>query len=174
MPIATLPGMQRASSAGKTFSFTGWKVGWLHGPEPLVRTVTVPHLRGAPFQPAIADALADDETPRALADSLAARRDLLCEGLVRAGFDVVVPQGTYFVIADGAALGVEDGTALCRELPALAGRRGRPRECVLHPGVDDGARARVARPVHVRQVLGCLWHRATPGCARRVAALSDV
>src|SRR6478609_2670771 len=143
VPIATLPGMRQRtitiSSAGKTFSFTGWKVGWLHGPEPLVtavRTVKqfLTYTSGAPFQPAIADALADDETPRALADSLAARRDLLCEGLVRAGFDVVVPQGTYFVIADGAALGFEDGAALCRELPALAGVVAVPVSAFCTPG----------------------------------------
>ncbi|MBD5787093.1 pyridoxal phosphate-dependent aminotransferase [Cellulosimicrobium terreum] len=130
VPIATLPGMRdrtlTISSAGKTFSFTGWKIGWLTGPAPLVtavRTVKqfLTYSSGAPFQPAIADALADDETPRALADSLAARRDLLCAGLKAAGFGVVVPQGTYFVVADGAPLGFDDGAELCRELPRLAG-----------------------------------------------------
>ncbi|MEN0069592.1 MAG: aminotransferase class I/II-fold pyridoxal phosphate-dependent enzyme, partial [Propionicimonas sp.] len=49
------------------------------------------------------------------------RRDLLCEGLAAAGFTVTVPQGTYFVVADGAPLGFDDGAELCRRLPALAG-----------------------------------------------------
>jgi N-succinyldiaminopimelate aminotransferase len=130
VPVATLPGMASrtltVSSSGKTFSLTGWKIGWVHGPAELVtavRTVKqfLTYTSGSPFQPAIAQALADDETPRALAASLAARRDLLCEGLTAAGFDVVVPQGTYFVIADGAPLGFEDGHDLCRRLPELAG-----------------------------------------------------
>jgi len=130
VPVATLPGMAERtitiSSAGKTFSFTGWKIGWLHGPAHLVEAVRtvkqfLTYTSGSPFQPAIAQALADDEAPRALAASLAARRDLLCEGLLAAGFEVVVPRGTYFVVADGAPLGFEDGVDLCRRLPGLAG-----------------------------------------------------
>ncbi|MBD8078052.1 pyridoxal phosphate-dependent aminotransferase [Cellulosimicrobium arenosum] len=153
VPIATLPGMRgrtlTISSAGKTFSFTGWKVGWLHGPAPLVtavRTVKqfLTYASGAPFQPAIADALADDETPRALAHSLATRRDLLCSGLVEAGFQVVVPQGTYFVVADGAPLGFDDGVALCRELPDLAGVVGVPVAAFCTPG-SATARALASR-----------------------------
>ena len=153
VPIATLPGMRdrtiTISSAGKTFSFTGWKIGWLHGPAPLVtavRTVKqfLTYTSGAPFQPAIADALADDETPRALADSLAARRDLLCSGLEAAGFGVVVPQGTYFVVADGAPLGFDDGVALCRSLPGLAGVVGVPVSAFCSPG-STTARALASR-----------------------------
>ncbi|GAB3092960.1 pyridoxal phosphate-dependent aminotransferase [Isoptericola nanjingensis] len=139
VPVATLPGMAErtltVSSSGKTFSLTGWKVGWLHGPAELVtavRTVKqfLTYTSGAPFQPAIARALADDDAPRALAASLASRRDLLCEGLIAAGFDVVVPQGTYFVVADGThlleRLGAADGHELCRRLPELAGVVGVP------------------------------------------------
>ncbi|GAB6938550.1 pyridoxal phosphate-dependent aminotransferase [Isoptericola variabilis] len=139
VPVATLPGMAErtltVSSSGKTFSLTGWKVGWVHGPAELVtavRTVKqfLTYTSGAPFQPAIATALADDDAPRTLAASLASRRDLLCEGLTAAGFDVVVPQGTYFVVADGAhlleRLGVPDGHELCRRLPELAGVVGVP------------------------------------------------
>jgi N-succinyldiaminopimelate aminotransferase len=135
VPVATLPGMAdhtiTISSAGKTFSFTGWKIGWLHGPAHLVEAVRtvkqfLTYTSGAPFQPAIAQALADDEAPRALAASLATRRDLLCEGLVAAGFEVVVPRGTYFVVADGAPLGFDDGVELCRRLPDLAGVVGVP------------------------------------------------
>jgi len=139
-PIATLPGMVErtltVSSAGKTLSLTGWKVGWVTGPAALitaVRTVQqfLTYVSGAPFQVAVAGALVDDDGltgrwVRALADSLAARRDLLCAGLTDAGFEVVVPRGTYFVVADGAPLGFEDGTDLCRRLPELAGVVGVP------------------------------------------------
>ncbi|MEG3615592.1 aminotransferase class I/II-fold pyridoxal phosphate-dependent enzyme [Isoptericola haloaureus] len=139
VPMATLPGMAErtltVSSSGKTFSLTGWKVGWMHGPAELVtavRTVKqfMTYTSGSAFQPAIAQALGDDEAPQALAASLAERRDLLCAGLERAGFDVVVPQGTYFVVADGAAhlerLGLADGHDLCLRLPELVGVVGVP------------------------------------------------
>ncbi|RYV52031.1 pyridoxal phosphate-dependent aminotransferase [Pengzhenrongella frigida] len=138
VPVATLPGMAdrtlTISSAGKTFSFTGWKIGWISGPAPLVEAVRtvkqfLTYVSGAPFQPAIAVALADDDSDtwvRGLAASLSARRDLLCNGLERAGFAVVRPQGTYFVVADGAPLGFDDGAALCRRLPELAGVVGVP------------------------------------------------
>jgi N-succinyldiaminopimelate aminotransferase len=135
VPIATLPGMAertlRISSAGKSLSFTGWKIGWLTGPAPLVtavRTVQqyLTYTSGAPFQPAVAEALADPDGRtasyvRGLADSLAGRRDLVCEGLREAGLDVVVPQGTYFVVADASPLGVQDGVDLCRWMPAEIG-----------------------------------------------------
>src|SRR5665648_53247 len=134
VPIATLPGMAERtlsiSSAGKTLSFTGWKIGWVTGRAELVtavRTVKqfLTYTSGAPLQPAVAAALADPdgrvgEYVRDLAASLAARRDLLCAGLSAAGFDVVVPSGTYFVVADGAAF-ADDGARLCRELPQRVG-----------------------------------------------------
>lgn len=151
VPMATLPGMAERtltiSSSGKTFSLTGWKVGWVHGPAELVtavRTVKqfLTYVSGAPFQPAIARALADDETPRALAASLAARRDLLCEGLTSAGFDVTVPQGTYFVVADGAPLGFDDGHELCRRLPELAGVVAVPVSAFCREGSTAYARLR--------------------------------
>jgi N-succinyldiaminopimelate aminotransferase len=151
VPIATLPGMAgrtlTVSSSGKSFSLTGWKVGWVHGPAELVtavRTVKqfLTYTSGAPFQPAIATALADDETPRALAASLAVRRDLLCTGLREAGFDVVVPQGTYFVVADGAPLGFDDGHDLCRRLPGLAGVVGVPVSAFCRVGSTAAERLR--------------------------------
>ena len=155
----TLPGMAErtltVSSAGKTLSFTGWKVGWLTGPAGLVaavRTVQqyLTYASGAPFQPAVAAALRDDDGAtgawvRGLATSLAARRDLLCEGLVEAGFDVVVPRGTYFVVADGAGLGFDDGVELCRALPELAGVVGVPVSafCLAGSPTADALRSRV-------------------------------
>lgn len=148
VPIATLPGMAERtltiSSAGKTFSFTGWKVGWVTGPEHLVtavRTVKqfLTYVSGAPFQPAVAFALRDPDVAawvRDLAASLASRRDRLCAGLEAAGFTVVRPQGTYFVLADSAPLGFDDGAALCRALPGLAGVVGVPVTAFTHDGSD--------------------------------------
>ncbi len=148
VPVATLPGMAErtltVSSAGKTFSFTGWKIGWVSGPEGLVtavRTVKqfLTYVSGAPFQPAVAFALDDPGVAawvRDLAMSLASRRDRLCDGLTAAGFEVVRPQGTYFVLADAAPLGFDDGATLCRELPALAGVVGVPVTAFTHTGSD--------------------------------------
>ena len=140
VPIATLPGMAdrtlTVSSAGKTLSFTGWKIGWVSGPAELVAAVRtiqqfLSYVSGAPFQPAVAAALRDDDGAtgrwvQELAVSLVRRRDLLCAGLRDAGFEVVVPSGTYFVVADGAGLGLGDGVELCRRLPELAGVVGVP------------------------------------------------
>lgn len=148
VPIATLPGMAERtltiSSAGKTFSFTGWKIGWVTGPEPLVtavRTVKqfLTYVNGAPFQPAVAFALRDPDVAAwvvELAHSLSRRRDLLCDGLEDAGFTVVRPHGTYFVLADAGPLGYADGVALCRDLPGLAGVVGVPVTAFTHAGSE--------------------------------------
>lgn len=110
VPIATLPDMAARtltiSSSGKTFSLTGWKVGWISGPAHLINAVAtikqfLTYSGGAPFQPAIAQALIDGDPDIAeLQKSLSARRDLLIESLQRIGFEVTVPHGTYFVCAD--------------------------------------------------------------------------
>ncbi len=131
MQIATLPGMWgrtlTISSAGKTFSVTGWKIGWASGPAELVaatRTAKqfLPYTSGAPFQPAVAAGLAlPDEHYDGLRESLRLRRDLLAEGLEALGFGVFRPRGTYFVVTDVRPLGYDDGMAFCRELPGRAG-----------------------------------------------------
>ncbi|HEY0343402.1 MAG TPA: pyridoxal phosphate-dependent aminotransferase [Solirubrobacteraceae bacterium] len=131
VPLATLPGMaQRTltiSSSGKSFSFTGWKIGWCSGPPELVAGVRaakqfLSFAGGTPLQHAVASALADAERHVApLRRSLQAARDHLCAGLDEAGFGVCVPQGGYFVNADLAPLGVADAAAWCRTLPARAG-----------------------------------------------------
>jgi N-succinyldiaminopimelate aminotransferase len=131
IPVATLPGMAdrtiTISSAGKTFSATGWKVGWLHGPAEAVaaaRTVKqfLTYVASGPFQPAVAVALGlGDETYHQVASSLQAKRDRLCDGLSAAGLTVSRPAATYFVVADAAPLGVSDALDFCRQMPALCG-----------------------------------------------------
>ncbi|MCI9889713.1 aminotransferase class I/II-fold pyridoxal phosphate-dependent enzyme [Micrococcales bacterium 31B] len=131
VPIATLPGLAERTltigSAGKTFSVTGWKIGWITGPAHLVaaaRTVKqfLTFVSGGPLQPAVAVALDSaasvyDE----LRESLQAKRDILCAGLAEVGFTVRKPVGTYFVCVDGAELGYDDALALARELPTRIG-----------------------------------------------------
>jgi N-succinyldiaminopimelate aminotransferase len=124
VPLATLPGMRdrtvTISSAGKTFSVTGWKIGWVCAPPDLlaaVRTVKqfLTYVNGAPFQPAVAAALGD--IPHGIAAQLEHQRDLLCDGLEQLGFDVLRPEATYFATVDVG----RDGVQFCRELPQRAG-----------------------------------------------------
>jgi N-succinyldiaminopimelate aminotransferase len=131
IPIATLPGMAERtltiSSGGKSFSFTGWKIGWATGPAPLVAATMgvkqfLTYTSGSPLQPAIAHALgADDAYFADFTARLQSQRDLLCDGLAEVGFDVLVPEGTYFVTTDIRPLGFEDGLDFCRLLPERAG-----------------------------------------------------
>jgi N-succinyldiaminopimelate aminotransferase len=131
IPIATLPEMRdrtvTISSGGKTFSFTGWKVGWVCAPAALVDAVKtvkqfLTYVNAGPFQHAIATGLALDDGYYAsfLAD-MRDKRDRLCAGLAHAGFDVIPPQGTYFVTTDIRPLGADDGMAFCRALPERCG-----------------------------------------------------
>ncbi len=131
IPIATLPGMREravtVSSAGKTFSFTGWKIGWVTATPELVAAVRtakqfLTFVSGGPFQYAIAAGLGlPDAFYKDLATGLRRKRDVLAAGLCDAGFDVYRPQGTYFITTDIAALGESDGLAFCRELPHRCG-----------------------------------------------------
>jgi N-succinyldiaminopimelate aminotransferase len=131
VPLATLPGMRERtltiSSGGKTFSFTGWKVGWACGPAPLVAAVRaakqfLTYVNAAPFQHAIAVGLdLPDEHFTGFAAGLRERRDLLSDGLAAAGFTVMPSAGTYFVTTDIRALGESDGLAFCRSLPERCG-----------------------------------------------------
>ncbi|WP_017240208.1 pyridoxal phosphate-dependent aminotransferase [Streptomyces sp. SS] len=131
VPIATLPDMRERTvtigSSGKTFSFTGWKVGWITASPELTSAVRsakqfLTYVSAGPFQYAIAEAL---RLPAAYFDSLRAdlqaKRDLLSEGLAQAGFEVYRPAGTYFVTTDIRPLGATDGFDFCRSLPERAG-----------------------------------------------------
>ena len=131
VPLATLPGMfERTltlSSAGKSYSVTGWKVGWATGPSGLVAAVLaasqwLTFTSGAPLQPAVAHGLDHEpDWPRALGASLQQRRDLLCDGLAALGLDVRRPEGTYFALSDISSLGWKDGMEFCLALPERAG-----------------------------------------------------
>ncbi|MDC2959009.1 pyridoxal phosphate-dependent aminotransferase [Streptomyces gilvifuscus] len=131
LPLATLPGMRDRTvtigSAGKTFSFTGWKVGWVTASPPLVTAVRsakqfLTYVSSGPFQYAVAEALAlPDAYFTAFREDMLAKRDLLAAGLKDAGFDVFRTAGTYFVTTDIRPLGESDGFAFCRALPERAG-----------------------------------------------------
>jgi N-succinyldiaminopimelate aminotransferase len=131
VPLATLEGMRdrtiMISSTGKTFSFTGWKIGFACAPPPLTAAVRGAHqfvtfCTPPPFQHAMAKALvADDEIFADFVAGYRRRRDRLCNGLSDVGFDVLVPAGTYFVCVDIRPLGFADGMELCRMLPERVG-----------------------------------------------------
>ena len=115
------------SSAGKSYSFTGWKVGWATGPAELVAALVaakqwLTYTSGAPLQPAVAIALAEHpHVPAALAVDLQERRDLLVAGLRDARLPTSTPQGTYFATSDISSLGWDDGLSFCLALPERAG-----------------------------------------------------
>lgn len=131
VPLATLPGMRERTvtigSAGKTFSFTGWKVGWVTATPGLVTAVRsakqfLTYVSSGPFQYAVAEALALPDTYfEAFRADMRAKRDLLAAGLTETGFKVFRPSGTYFITTDIRPLGESDGVAFCRALPERAG-----------------------------------------------------
>ncbi|MFJ6000219.1 pyridoxal phosphate-dependent aminotransferase [Streptomyces sp. NPDC092370] len=131
VPLATFPGMRERtvtiSSSGKTFSFTGWKVGWVTATPELVTAVRsakqyLTYVSAGPFQYAVAEALSlpDSYFTDFRADMLT-KRNLLAAGLAEAGFRVFHPSGTYFITTDIRPLGETDGVAFCRSLPERAG-----------------------------------------------------
>ncbi|MZE75879.1 pyridoxal phosphate-dependent aminotransferase [Streptomyces xinghaiensis] len=148
LPLAAFPGMRERTvtigSAGKTFSFTGWKVGWVTGPPELVTAVRsakqyLTYVSAGPFQYAVAEAL---RLPRSyfdgLRDDLRTKRDLLGDGLAKAGFTVYRPAGTYFITTDIRPLGFDDGFAFCRALPERCGVVAIP-NAVFYDHREEGA-----------------------------------
>lgn len=176
IPIASLPGAAERtltiSSAGKTFSFTGWKIGWLTGPEHLVaavRTVKqfLTYSSGTPFQSAIALGLAlPDEFYAGIAASLRNKRDILAAGLRAAGFDVYLPSGTYFINVDTAPLGIEDSVDLARRLPGLVGVAAIPVPVFCHA---EGAK----RTRSLLRFAFCKKTEVLEEAAGRLATLKD-
>ena len=130
--MATLPGMAERtisiSSGGKTFNTTGWKIGWMCGPAPMVDAAKtakqfLTYVNGAPFQPAIAKGLRlPDAFFQALAADLEAKRDRLLPGLEAAGLIAYEPEATYFTTVDIRPVRPDgDGIAFCLELPERIG-----------------------------------------------------
>lgn len=148
IPVASIDGAWERtisiSSAGKTFSFTGWKVGWASGPADLiaaVRTVKqfLSYSSGPAYQPAVAEALRlPDEYFANFATDLAERGKFLADGLETAGMTVYRPSGTYFVVADVAPLGIDDAADLARRMPEIVGVAGIPLSVFCH---EEGAAA---------------------------------
>jgi len=172
IPMANLPGMWERtltiSSGGKTFSTTGWKIGWICGPQPLVRAAMkakqfLTYVNGAPFQPAIAVGLRlGDDYFADLAGGLQNARDALALGLGEAGFTVYPSEATYFTTVDITPVRPDgDGMALCEQLPHLIGVVAVPNEvfyvdpargrnlvrfaCCKRPEVIDEAVERLGR-----------------------------
>lgn len=131
VPLATLPGMRERtvliSSSGKTFSFTGWKVGHTCAPPAITAALRCAHqfvtfCTATPLQHALARAfVADDSFFTGLTAEYRARRDRLCDGLREIGFGVLNPAGTYFVMTDIRPLGYSDDLEFCRMLPEKIG-----------------------------------------------------
>ena len=132
IPLATLPGMAERTitvgSAGKSLSFTGWKVGWATGPADLIGAVRVirqhlSYVSGGPFQWAVAEGL--NRLPPEHWDSfrgtLAHQRDLLTDGLAGLGLDVLPSEGAYFLLTDVTPVGYDSGELFCADLPRRAG-----------------------------------------------------
>ncbi|RCV51128.1 pyridoxal phosphate-dependent aminotransferase [Marinitenerispora sediminis] len=174
VPLASLPGMRErtlaVSSAGKTFSVTGWKTGWVMGPRPLVdavRTVNqfLTFTANAALQLAVADALRDEaDWVRAQRDALQRKRDRLSAGLRAAGFRVLRPQGTYFVMADIRPLGLSEGVDLARSLPRTAGVAAVPAQ-VFYDRPDEGR--------HLVRFAFCKRDEVLDEAVARLAALAS-
>ncbi|MBY8343060.1 pyridoxal phosphate-dependent aminotransferase [Streptomyces spinosirectus] len=148
VPLATFPGMRERTvtigSAGKTFSFTGWKVGWVTAAPPLVTAVRsakqfLTYVSAGPFQYAVAEALRlPDSYFEEFRADMRAKRELLADGLEQAGFQVFRPAGTYFITTDIRPLGETDGFTFCRALPERAGVVAIP-NAVFYDHRDEGA-----------------------------------
>jgi len=130
-PLASFEGMRERtiliSSASKTFSVTGWRIGWACCPPALTTAIriakaTMSFATPSAFQPAVAYALRYPAEFFASRNTLyRERRDLMVSGLRAVGIPVLEPDGGIFAVADFAPLGVQDGEELCRRLPAASG-----------------------------------------------------
>lgn len=174
LPLATFPGMRertvRISSAGKTFSATGWKIGWALAPAELVDEITavkqfLTFVSGAPFQPAVARALDEGEAwVESARLALQGKRDRMATGLRGIGLDPVVPRGTYFMTTDVRPLGYVDGVEFCRDLPQRCG-------VVAIPHQVFYARVEAGRP-YVRWAF-CKRDEVLDEAVRRLAPLRE-
>ncbi len=163
------------SSLGKTFSVTGWKVGWVVGPEALVDSVRrahqwIPFVVATPLQQAAADILKwaarpEDAYYRELLELYRRKRDLLVAALKRTPLRPLEPQGSYFVMADSSALDYPDGVALCQDLPERAGVAAIPASAFYSEGHQALAQ-------HLVRFAFCKEDGALLGAASRLERLS--
>ncbi len=150
VPLMTLPGMfercVRIGSAGKTFSVTGFRIGYVTGPARLVTGVMKAHQHlaytsPAPLQRAVAAALAlGDDYYRGFRREMQAKRDRLASGLAAAGFSVLPCEGTYFITVDIRSVGRDDDVAFCREITREAGVAAVPMSAFYHPSQENAPR----------------------------------
>src|SRR6476660_9838943 len=178
LPLAGYPGMaQRTitiSSAAKMFNCTGWKIGWACGAPDLIAGVRaakqyLSYVGGAPFQPAVAQALnTEDQWVASLRDALQAKRDKLAAALTSIGFDVHDSGGTYFLCADPRPLGYHDSTAFCAELPERAGVAAIPMSAFCDPGADHADAWN-----HLVRFAFCKRDETLDEAIRRLAVLRD-
>ncbi|HSS14030.1 MAG TPA: aminotransferase [Rhizomicrobium sp.] len=146
-PFATLPGMRartlKIGSAGKIFSLTGWKVGWVMGPRELVRVVQNAHqfltfTTSPALQTGVAHGLTHEmQFPLALTARLQKNRDILATGLSRLGFEVQPCEGTYFLTAGISKLTNEKDFAFCERLIREAGVALIPLSAFFKSGTPD-------------------------------------
>jgi N-succinyldiaminopimelate aminotransferase len=175
VPLASLPGMRErtvtVSSAGKTFSCTGWKIGWVLGPQPLVTAVRkakqfMTFASGTPLQAAVAHALTTElDWVSRLRDSLQERRDLLRGALDAAGVKTFASEGTYFLQADVRSWGYDDGVRLCRDLASHGGVVAIPAQ-VFYDDPESGKRFVRFAFCKKREVLAEAVQRLTAFSAR--------
>jgi len=169
LPIAGFPGMRertlKISSAGKTFSATGWKIGWLVGPAPLVEAARsvkqfLTYASGTPFQHAVASGLSlGDDYFAGAAAALRSQRDRFCDGLGRLGWTLERPQATYFAVVDIAQFGEADGVKFCQRLVADYGVAAIPTEVFYDHRREGSSLIRFAfckRPEVLDEALGRL------------------
>lgn len=174
LPIATMPGMAdrtiTISSGGKTFSFTGWKVGWACANPELIASIRsvkqfLTFVNAAPFQPAIATGLRlGDDFFEGFAAELQAKRDRLGAGLRAAGFEVFTPSGTYFTTVDIRSIGESDGRAFCLELPERVGVVAIP-SVVFYDAVEEGR--------HLVRFAFCKQDHVLDAAVERLAGLAN-
>jgi N-succinyldiaminopimelate aminotransferase len=147
IPLASLPGMRarclRIGSAGKIFSLTGWKVGWVTGPRALVEVATKSHqfltfATPPALQLGVTHGLTHEmDFPLALTARLQNNRDVLAAGLARLGFEVQPCEGTYFLTAGIARLTNEKDFAFCERLIREAGVALIPLSAFFESGTPD-------------------------------------
>ena len=175
IPIATLPGMAERtvtiSGASKTFSVTGWRVGWIVAPPSLTAGIRKVHDfvtvgAPAPLQEAVAAGLALGRPYfETLGGEYRARRDILMRALETAGFAPRLPEGAYYILCDITPFGFDDDTEFARWLVSTVGVAG-------VPGSSFYSRPELGR--HLIRFTFCKTHDVLHAAAERLARTSEL